>query len=137
MKRGIECLKAKKTVDIAMILMVIVSWWSAERDFPGITRWCSSHCIVGIVLLLLIIMHIMQHWRFIVALTKKKVFLKNKITAFTGLVFLLMAVSILLFVVGFRLPFLKLHNVIGHFFMPVVIIHVIDKFKKFTTFFRQ
>lgn len=39
--------------------------------------------------------------------------------------------SILLFVIGFNFPALGFHNVVGHFFLIIVIIHVIDKFKKF------
>ncbi|HAR39688.1 MAG: hypothetical protein A2W86_11015 [Bacteroidetes bacterium GWD2_45_23] len=115
-----------------MILALIIALCS-KSHFATIAHWQSPHGIIGIVWLLLITIHIIQHWPFIKALTKKKVFLKNKITAFTTISFILMAASILLFVIGFSSPVLRFHNVMGHFFLIIVIIHIIDKFKKLIT----
>lgn len=123
--------KAKAIVDVAIVLALITAWLCSNPHLAAIARWRSSHCIIGIVLLLLITVHIIQHWQFIKALTKKKVFLKNKITALTTISFILIAVSILLFVIGFNSPALRFHNVMGYFFLIIVIIHIIDKFKKF------
>jgi len=126
--------RAKVVVDIAMVFALIIAWLCSDPHLATITRWQSSHCIIGIVLLLLMTVHIIQHWQFIKALTKKKIFLKNKITAFTTISFILTTVSILLFVTGFNSPVLRFHNVMGHFFLIIIIIHVIDKFKKFIAF---
>lgn len=123
--------RAKAIVDIAMVFTLIMAWLCSNPHLAAIGRWRSSHCITGIVLLVLITVHILQHWPFIKALTKKKVFLKNKITALTTISFILMAVSVLLFVTGFTHPSLRFHNITGHFFLIIVIVHIIDKSKKF------
>lgn len=68
--------RAKATVDVAMILALIIALCS-KSHFAIIAHWQSPHGIIGIVWLLLITIHIVQHWSFIKALTKKKVFLKN------------------------------------------------------------
>lgn len=125
--------RAKAIVDMAMILAFIIAWLCSNPHLAAIARWQSSHCITGIVWLLLITVHIIQHWPFMKALRKKKVFLKNKITAFTAISFILMAVSILLFATGVHIPSLRFHHIAGHFFQIILLIHIIDKFRKFIT----
>lgn len=123
--------KAKATVDIMLLLCIFIALVYSDPHAATKMHWRSSHCIISLIGFVLMVIHVIQHWRFIRAFTKKKVILKNKITALVIIGFILMSVSILFFIIGFNHSFLKFHNIIGHFFGIVVIIHTIDKFKRF------
>lgn len=125
--------KAKAIVDIAIILCIIIALAYTDPHTAAEVHWRSSHCIVGVIGFVLILIHVIQHGRFIRTFTKKKVILKNKITALVIIGFILMTLSILFFIVGFNNPFLKFHNIIGHLFGIIVIIHTVKKFKRFTS----
>lgn len=122
--------RAKAVVDIAMIAVLIIALACSDPHLATAMHWRSSHCIIGVLGLLLITVHVMQHWRLINSFTKKRVILKNKITALMIMAFILMSLSILLFIIGFSSSFLRFHNIIGHLFGIIVIIHTIDKFKR-------
>lgn len=123
--------KAKAIVDIAMVLCIVIAPIYSDPHTATETHWRSSHCIIGLFVFMFMLIHIVQHWRFIRAFTKKKVILKNKITALVIIAFILMSLSILFFIVGFNHPFLRFHNIIGHFFGIIVIIHTGQKLKHF------
>ena len=129
--------QAKIIIDILLVLAFILL--AAFLDIEEIiqSNWKSAHCIIGVVWILLIIIHVAQHWRLTKSFTKKKVISRNKITAWTILSFILIALSILLFVVCFDMPFLMFHNLVGKLFALIIIIHTIDKFKRFISLFKK
>lgn len=127
--------QTKMLVDILLIFGLILLLSAGHIRSTSETHWNSAHCIIGSVLSLLIVVHVAQHWRFIKAFTKQKVVLKNKITAVTIICFVLILTTIIFFIAGTSL--LKLHNVIGHLFILIIIIHAIDKSKRFISFFRR
>lgn len=127
---------AKILVDILLIAGLIVAQKSSDTETMGI-YWRSSHCILGILWSFLILIHVIQHHYFVRSLAKRKVFLRNKITGLTTLIFILMLLSILLFLVGFGSFSLKFHHVIGHLFALMIIIHVIDKAKRIIFLFKN
>lgn len=126
--------QAKVIVDLLLILGLILLLM-ADCQMTSTSYWISAHCIIGSVLVLLIAVHIAQNWRMIKAFTKRKVILKNKVTTVIILCSLLLFISIISFIDGTSL--LKLHNVVGHLFILIVIIHVIDRAKRFISLFRR
>lgn len=124
--------RAKITVDILLVAGLVSLHFAGHAETTSF-YWASSHCIVGSVLSLLIIIHIIQHWRLIKAFTKKKVILKNRITALTIFCSVLMLLSIVFFIAG--IPLGRFHHVIGHVFILIVIIHAVDKSKRFISLF--
>lgn len=124
--------QAKIIVDIVLAVGLVLLLTC--HDIEGC--WVSSHCITGMLSVLAMAVHIWQHWRFIKALVKKKVILKNKITVLITICFILISVSILLFITGFEPPYLKLHNVTGHFFVLAAILHAVQKIKRFFALFK-
>lgn len=127
--------QAKIVVDISLVVGFILLRRAGHIGATTGSYLTLLHCIMGSVWSLLIILHIVQHWRFIKAFTKKKVVLKNKITALTIFCFILMLLSIVLFIAG--TPFPIFHNVIGHLLILIVVIHLIDKAKRFISLFRD
>ena len=137
MKKILLSKQAKIIVDILMVLAFILL--AAFLDIENIVQfqWKSAHCIIGVVWILLIIIHVAQHWRLTKSFTKKKVISRNKITAWTILSFILIVLSILLFVICFDMPLLMFHNLVGKLFALMIIIHTIDKFKRFISLFKK
>lgn len=123
--------KVKAIVDIAMILCIVIALVYSDPHTAAETYWCSSHCIISLIGLTLMAIHVTQHWHLIKAFTKRKVILKNKITALVIASFILISLSILLFIIGFSGSFLKFHSIIGHFLGIMVLIHTVQKFKRF------
>lgn len=127
--------QAKIIVDVLLLIGLILLLSVGHIGPTSGDYWNSAHCIIGSALFLLMAVHVIQHWRFIKAFTKKKVILKNKVTTVTILLSALILTSILtLTIIG--TPSLKFHNVIGHIFIFIAIIHVIDKAKRFLSLFR-
>lgn len=116
--------RAKIVVDILLIIGLVLSFLP-----PSGVRWTSLHCIACIVWYLIMIIHIWQHWKLTKAFTKKKVILKNKVTALIIVLFILMTISILQLASGFEIPHLNFHHLIGRIFVFAIIIHTIQKFK--------
>lgn len=134
MKKVFFSKRSKLIVDIlliaALILMIVHTGPATGTD------WMSYHCIMGMVSVVFMTIHIRQHWPFIKVLFKKQVIRKNIITALTTVSFLLIFVSILLLAIGFKIPLLRFHNVVGHLFILLVIIHLISRFKRFLYLFK-
>lgn len=126
---------AKAIVDILMLLFFLFSWlFSAVDDAES--YWVTSHCIMGFIWIALMGVHLLQHGRFVLTLNKTRIVLKNKITMLTLLCFLIMVVSILLFLFGFPDYLKEIHHFMGHLLIFVIIIHVIQMWKKFLKLFR-
>lgn len=129
--------QAKILVDILLILGFIILRFAGRIAPEEGAYWNSPHCIISIVWYSLMAFHVVQHWRLIRAFTKKKVIVKNKITAVTILSFLLMLVSIVALIIGMGTPALEFHNIVGHLFILIIIIHTVTKAKRFITLFNS
>lgn len=133
MKKMIYSKQAKIWIDIFLLIGFIILIFFIDAD----RLWKSFHCIFGSFFLLLMIIHIVQHWKFIKSFCKKKVIIHNKITFLTTLFFVLISLSVLLFIFGFNIPFVEFHNTAGNYFSVIIIIHAIDKSKRFISFFKN
>ena len=130
--------QAKVIVDILMFLGFIVAFISSKSHGVENIHWKSAHCIVGIILTLLMLVHIAQNWKFTKSLFKKKVMQRNKITALTTFVFIPVLITIILLAFGvFSIANLKLHHRIGSLFAFLIFIHIIQKFKRFLVLFKK
>lgn len=125
---------AKATIDITMVLFFLISFFYSAVD-DAENYWTSSHCILGSIWIGLMGIHLFQHGRFVLAIKKMSVVKKNKITTLTLFCYLTMIVSILLFLCEFPVCQIRFHHVIGHLLVFVVIIHLIQMWKKFIRLF--
>lgn len=126
--------QAKIIVDILLLLgFILLMIVGHVRQISA--YWNPVHCIMGVVWFSLIIFHVAQHWRLIKSFTKKKVILKNNITSLTIICFIMMFISIIFIMIG--MPLFEFHNVIGHLFILIVIVHTIDKSKRFVSLFKS
>ncbi|GHT11497.1 hypothetical protein FACS189426_13470 [Bacteroidia bacterium] len=125
----------KGVIDILLILVLICIPFTLDDEYKTVHSW-GLHCIVGIIWFLLMLIHSYQHWPLIKAFTKKKVILKNKITALTIFTFIFMIVSIVWFIFGINDASISFHR-IGHIFPVIVIIHVIQKWKRLVSLFQN
>ena len=127
--------QTKVVVDVLMFL-ALVPTISFMHETEG--HWKSAHCVFGAVLTVLMFIHMAQNWKFTKALAKKKVMKKNKITAFTTLFFILCLITIFLFAIGvFNIANLRIHNILGKLLGLFIIIHIIQKFKRFLALFKK
>ncbi len=123
--------KGRFGVDAILLLCIISALVFSDPHLAGDMHWRSSHCIICITGVGFMILHIMQHWRFIRSFTKRKVILKNKITFVVTIFSAMMILSIIPFFFGFPEKIMRFHNIIGHIFGVLIIIHIIGKAKKF------
>jgi hypothetical protein len=126
---------SKAIVDILLVTGIFISIISSRSD--GRASWGSFHCIVSMAWYALMLVHIWQHWRLIKACVKPKVMKRNKITLMTIIVFVLMSFSIILFVVDVSEKFIRIHHGISHLFWLVMIVHTIQKTKRFVRLFKK
>ena len=126
---------SKAIVDILLIVGTIVSILSSRR--LGAASWGSFHCIASMVWYALMLVHIWQHWRLTKAFAKPKVMRRNIITSLTIVVFILMTVSIVLFIFGTGHQSVRIHHAISHVFWIVILIHAIQKTKQFMRLFKD
>lgn len=131
MKQFFYSSRAKALVDILLIIGLFGAGIGAKfGSQPREAMWSSLHCLTGLAWCFFLLIHAWQHWKFIGALTKKNVWRRNKITAATTLLSFLMFASMVLLALGSGTSFLKFHHVLGHLFVFVVIVHMVDKFKR-------
>ncbi len=135
MKNILFSRQAKILVNIFLVAVFFLLMSAGHIRLTSDTYWLSAHCIISGVWFLLTILHVAQHWRLIKAFTKMKVISKNKITTLTIICFILMLLSIVSFILG--LPLLRFHNLIGRLFILIIIIHTIDKAKRFVSLFKD
>jgi len=126
---------SKALVDILLIVGTLISIISSRRSDSA--SWGSFHCIASMVWYALMLVHIWQHWRLTKAFKKPKVMRRNIITSLTIVVFLLMSVSIVLFIFGIGHQSVRIHHVISHIFWVVILIHAIQKVKQFVRLFKD
>lgn len=122
--------QSKLVVDILLFLGI------AGLGGTGKT-WSSPHCIGASIWLLLMLIHIIQHWQLTKSLTKWSVIRKNKISSLTTLGFVLMLSSVFLFIFELKDSFIAFHHIAGRLFFLILIIHIVTKFKRFISMFRK
>jgi hypothetical protein len=130
MKKLFLSKQSKLVVDILLLLGI------AGLGGTGKT-WSSTHCIGASIWLLLMFIHIAQHWQLTKLLTKWSVIRKNKITTLTTLGFILMLSSVFLFAFELKDSFIAFHHIAGRLFFLIFIIHIVTKFKRFISMFRK
>jgi len=124
---------SKAIIDILLLVGLILSIISARSACHS---WGSFHCIVSMIWYALMLVHIWQHWAMTKAVFKWKFLKRNKITFLTNIVFILMTLSIIIFIFKVDDRLVHIHHVIAHIFWAVIIIHMITKFKQFKACFR-
>lgn len=127
-----RCLSKKTRIIIDILLFIGITGLGGTGK-----TWSSPHCIVGSIWLLLMLIHIAQHWQLTKSFTKWRVIRKNKITTLTTLVFVLMLSSILLFVFELKDSFMEFHHIASRLFLLIIFIHIVHKFKRFISLFRK
>ena len=130
MKKNFTSRQGKRIIDILLLLGV------AGLSGTG-KHWSSPHCIGASMWIFLMIIHIVQNWKVIKAFTSWKVVKKNKITALTILGFIFILSSVLLLGIGFNDSFILYHHIIARLFFLVIVLHIIDKFKRFISLFKR
>lgn len=99
--------------------------------------WGTSHCIISLILIGVIFIHIWQHWSHIKLILTKNLYLENKLTTLTGILFLLSVISVFLYLLGSTMTILHFHSLIVHIFLLVAVIHLILNFKKLIKLFQK
>jgi len=125
---------SKEVVDILLFAGIFISIFSSRWE--GSASWGSFHCLVSMTWYALMLIHIWQHWRLIKAFVKPNVVKRNKITFMTIIVFILMTFSIILFVFEVSEKMVHIHHRIAHVFYVVMIVHSIQKSKRFVQLFK-
>ena len=118
---------SKGIVDILLIAGLVVSIVSGRSADAS---WGSFHCLASMAWYALILVHICQHWKMTKSLRKWNVAKRNKVTVFTNLAFLLMTLSIILFVAEVNPRMVHIHHIIAHLFWAVIVVHTITKAKQ-------
>ena len=126
---------SKVIVDVLLIAGFFVSILSSRRLEAA--SWGSFHCIASMTWYALMLVHILQHWRWIKSLSKRKVIKRNIITTLTVIVFILMTVSIGFFLFGIDCQSIHIHHAIAHLFWIMILIHAIQKAKRFVHLFKK
>ena len=130
--------EAKIAVDILIFLALIFVFAVTKTHGIANIHWKSAHCILGVLLIFLMLVHIAQNWKFTKSLVKKKVMRKNKTIALAALVFIPVLITVALFAFGeFSMANLKLHHRIGELFTVLILIHAITKAKRFVYLFKK
>ena len=130
----------KKTISkIIVNVLLIVGFFVAISSGNNVssTSWGSFHCIASMVWYALMVVHIWQHWRFTKSFTKWKVVRRNIITALTIIAFILMTLSIILFIFGTSEQMVRIHHAIAAPFRLVIMIHLIHKAKRLISLFKK
>ena len=135
MKRIFSNSIAKKTVDILLVAGLVLSIISAE--FEGNASWWSFHCLVSMTWYALTLVHVWQHWRLIVAVFRWKVLKRNKITFITIITFIMITLSVILFMVSVSDKFVSFHHIAASLFSKMMIVHTIHKTKRFVQLFKK
>jgi len=126
---------SKGIIDILLIIGTILSIHSART---ACFSWASYHCIVSMIWYALMLVHIWQHWAMTKAVASKwKVLKRNKITFLTIVVFILMTLNIIVFIFEVNMQLIRIHHILSHVFWKVIIIHTIQKFKRFIFLFKK
>ena len=126
---------SKAIIDVLLVAGLFVSVLSSHH--PASASWGSFHCMASMAWYALMVVHIWQHWRLTKALAKWKNMKRNIISSLTAILFILMTVSVILFIGGVNFNSLHVHHVIAHLFWMVIAIHVVTKAKSFVRLFKK
>lgn len=121
--------RGKSLVTTLLLVGLVLSHTKSDLGAMGSGLWQSAHSIVCALWFLFTGLHVYQHWALIKAMTKKRVLLRNKVTALTTALFVMMGISILLLTLGVNHFTLKFHHVIGHLYVLVLLIHTFTKLR--------
>ena len=135
MKKFLLNKPSKAVIDILLIIGIYISVSSSRPESSA--AWTSFHAISSMVWYALMLVHIWQHWALTKALVKQKIITRNKITFMTLVVFLLMSFTVILFIFEVSEQTIRFHNVISRVFWIVMIIHTIQKSKRFVQLFKK
>lgn len=135
----------KVLIDILMILGFVVCLIALDFFDPkGVGKTAtheklfslnSPHCIISFIVIGIIMIHIVQHWNLIKGIIRKKSFLKKKVITITCVSFIFTVISITLYLFGFTPFTLHFHGIVVIIFLVVLIVHLINHFKKFLKLF--
>lgn len=130
----------KVLIDILMVIGFVVCLISLEFFGPkgggkNVTKedlfsLNSPHCIISLIVIGIMLIHIVQHWNLIKGIIRKKCFLKNKVITITCVSFIFTVISISLYLFGFTPFTLHFHGLVVAVFLVVLIVHLINHFKK-------
>lgn len=149
MKSVFKTKKTKFGIDLAMILGLIgcaistsafeeIKRAAGRGANPGeIFHWGTSHCIISIILVAIIFIHIWQHWDYIKAVITKKLYMKNKISTLTLILFLATVISFMLYLNGFTFINLHFHSIMAHLFVVLAIVHLLMNWRKLLLLVRK
>jgi len=139
MKKLFVSKQAIIVVDILMLLaLVLMLSFSDDVHLVVNQSWTSNHCIAGLLLTIVMMVHVAQHWKFTKALIKKKVMQRNKLTALTTIFFVLLLISFFAMLIGgFDFTIVKFHGLFGRLLLLFIVLHIIYKFKRFLSLFKS
>lgn len=139
---------SKGIVDIILLICLILCIHSSSAFQEGLERvrngagygsvfaWGTLHCLTGLVFVCFMAFHIWQRWNFYKALMRKKLYRKNKLATFVSITYILLIISILLFLTGFTESTMHFHLLFAHLFALTVIIHAVTRLRQFVSLFR-
>ena len=129
--------KSKLVIDIILIATLLSALIFSDPTLASINQWKSMHCNILAFGSIFILIHIYQHWKLTKSLIKKKVLLRNKLTALTTFIFVVLFLTISIFLFGFPEQIMRIHNIVGHIFIGVIVLHILSKTKKFVGLFHK
>ena len=125
---------SKAIVTILLIILLVPSYRTAN---PYDLSWTSNHAVISMIWYALMLVHIWQHWKLTKAMFQWKVMKRNVITFLTVVAFIIMTLTVLLFMIDVNVSFVHLHHQVAHIFCIVIIIHAIQKFKRLVSLFKK
>jgi hypothetical protein len=134
--------------DVILIAAMIVCFLSTKieeshgerghgREFTNEFSWGTLHSISSIILTLIVIIHIIQHWSMIKGIIVKRLFSKNIVVSFTAVAFIITVVSFLVYLTGFTHSKGEFHGTIANIFLLTALLHLVLNFKKMLLLFKN
>jgi uncharacterized membrane protein YozB (DUF420 family) len=140
-------ISSKGIIDLITIISMIGCWVSTEtvkghrgqfrteQDFAGNFSWGTLHSILSIIFTILVVIHIWQHWKFILAIIKKNLYSKNVVTTLNFVLFAVTVISFLLYLTGFSRPKGEFHGSVANIFLIAGCIHLVLNFERLLALF--
>jgi len=86
---------------------------------------------LSVVVVILMIVHFLQHFDFVKQLFSEKFKLKHIYFSVVSIAFILLLFSLFQFLIGFSEEYLEFHEIVVHLFSFIILIHIIAKANKF------